>query len=279
VVDNLATGCLTNLNPAVIFYNLDIACPQLKKVFAREKPQVVVHQAAQVSVDKSARDVLLDANANIIGSINLFENCLRFRVKRILYASTAAIYGDPEYLPIDENHPVNPVSFYGVSKHTPENYLRVFACNYGMSYAVLRYANVYGPRQAENGEGGVISVFIRQLLSGIRPTIYGDGLQTRDFIFVDDGVSQLQAMFLSTNFTVNISTNQTCSIDEAYTIIRKLIEPGLEPSYQKARPGDIIHSRLNNQRARDILHWQPHTTLQQGLEKTIAYERDKLAAG
>ena len=159
VVDNLSTGFERNLNPAARFYQLSIGDPGLSEVFDRERPEIVDHHAAQIDVRKSAEDPVADARDNILGSLNVITNCVRCGVRRIIYASSGgAVYGDVEYLPADENHPIKPVSQYGVSKHTVEHYLYLYGLLHGLDYVILRYANVYGPRQNPFGEAGVVAV-------------------------------------------------------------------------------------------------------------------------
>ncbi|MGB2885793.1 MAG: NAD-dependent epimerase/dehydratase family protein, partial [Dehalococcoidia bacterium] len=187
VVDNLSTGFRQNINPNAKFYQLSIRDKELSEVFEREKPELVNHHAAQIDVRKSADDPISDAEDNILGSLNLITNCVQFGVKRVIYASTGgAIYGEAQYLPADENHPVNPISQYGISKHTVEHYLYLYSTLYELDYVILRYANVYGPRQNPFGEAGVVAIFATQMLTGKQPTIFGPGDKTRDYIHVSD---------------------------------------------------------------------------------------------
>ncbi|HEX3033100.1 MAG TPA: NAD-dependent epimerase/dehydratase family protein, partial [Bacillota bacterium] len=175
VVDNLSTGSRDNVNAMCTFYELDITDARLEQIFCREKPQIVIHHAAQIEVPKSLAAPALDANVNILGTINILECCRRYGVTKLVYASSAAVYGTPAYLPIDEKHPISPLSNYGVSKYAAELYIKCYAQLYGVDYTVLRYANVYGPRQSHSGEGGVISIFASGLLAGKAPLIQGNG--------------------------------------------------------------------------------------------------------
>ncbi len=187
IVDDLSTGRMSNLNPAATFYQMDIRDPKIVDVFEKERPDYVSHHAAQMDVRRSVVEPLFDADVNILGSINLIEAARTTGVKRFLYISSGGTaYGEPQYLPCDENHPVLPICQYGVSKHTVEHYLFLYHLNYGLDYTVLRYPNVYGPRQDPHGEAGVVAIFVGKMLAGEPVTITGDGEQQRDFVFVGD---------------------------------------------------------------------------------------------
>ncbi|GAB6117189.1 hypothetical protein JCM16816_07860 [Thermoanaerobacter brockii subsp. lactiethylicus] len=173
IVDNLSTGKEEFINKKAIFYKKDIIDEDLCKIFEKEKPDYVIHQAAQIDVQKSIDNPVFDAKINVLGTVNLLECCRKSGVKKVIYASSAAVYGNPEYLPIDEVHKINPISYYGISKHTPEHYFVVYRQLYGLKYTILRYANVYGIRQDPKGEGGVISIFLDKMLKGERPIIFG----------------------------------------------------------------------------------------------------------
>lgn len=190
VIDNLSTGFQGNANPHAKLYKLSINDTGLAEVFEREKPQIVSHHAAQVDLRRSVAEPLFDVQENILGSLNVIVNSVHYGVENLIYASSGgAVYGEPQYLPVDENHPINPISQYGVSKHTVEHYLRLYALQYGLNYVVLRYPNVYGPRQNPLGEAGVVAIFARQMLRGERPTIFGSGDKTRDYTHVSDVVT------------------------------------------------------------------------------------------
>ncbi len=188
VLDDLSTGFSENINPKVTFYNTDIRDEdKVRKIFESEKPDFVNHHAAQMDVRKSVQDPIFDAQCNILGSLNLILQSIRVGVQKFIYISTGgAVYGEPQYLPVDEQHPINPISQYGISKHTVEHYLYSYNVNYGLKYTVLRYPNVYGPRQNPHGEAGVIAIFTQKMLDNQQPTIFGDGSQTRDYTFVED---------------------------------------------------------------------------------------------
>lgn len=275
VVDNLVSGHKHHIPSGVAFYHSDIRNPDIDKIFMTEKPDFVIHQAAQVSVQESVKQPLYDCSENIMATVNILQSCLKHKVKKIIHASTAAVYGNPKYLPIDENHDLNPVSFYGLSKLTSETYIQLFAKLSGLKYTILRYSNVYGARQDANGEAGVISIFIDRLLKNDSPIIYGDGNQTRDFIFVKDvAYANFLALRNADNQICNISSHQQTSVNELLDIIYSLMTVENKRIYKEERPGDIVHSYLLNNKARKYLNWNPKFSLLQGLEETISFFRN-----
>ncbi|MDI6827504.1 MAG: SDR family NAD(P)-dependent oxidoreductase, partial [Armatimonadota bacterium] len=210
VVDNLSTGRLENINQKALFYRVDLRNPSdVEEIFAKEKPEIVNHHAAQVDVTQSVSDPANDAHINIIGGINVLNSACKHGVRRFIYASTAAVYGEPEYVPLDENHPIKPLSAYGLSKHTFERYLELEASRTGMECVILRYANVFGPRQVPHGEGGVVAVFATRMLAGEPCRIFGSGDKTRDYVFVKDVVeANILAMQSKTCGVFNIGTGK-----------------------------------------------------------------------
>ncbi len=271
-IDNLSCGQIENVNSQAVFYNIDMGDNRIDSIFKAEKPQVVIHHAAQVEVEQSLNKPVDDAQTNIIGSLNVFENCVRNGVQKVIYASSAAVYGEPLYLGIDENHPIKPQSCYGISKHTPEYYLQVLAAHHKLKYTVLRYANVYGPRQGEKGEGGVVSRFFIDMLKERSPIIFGDGNQTRDFIYVGDVVNaNLNAIQLGDGEVMNISTHQQMSVNQLFLVISKILNFAGKPQYSEPRAGDILNSYLDNRKAQRILNWQAQFSLEAGLKETCRY--------
>ena len=214
VVDDLSAGDENNLNAKAAFYRMDIRSPELASVFETEKPDIVDHHAAQALVVRSLREPMLDCWMNIEGSINIIHLSHRYGVKKIIYASTGgALYGEPEYLPVDEEHPVNPLAPYGASKHTVEHYLYMYGVNYGLNYTVLRYPNVYGPRQDPHGEAGVIAIFTQRMLDGQQPIIFGDGTATRDYVYIGDIVeANVLALDIGDRVICNLGSNSFCRI-------------------------------------------------------------------
>lgn len=277
VVDNLSTGSLDNVNPAAKFYEMSICDPELSGVFGREKPEIVIHQAAQMVITKSVADPLFDARENILGSLNVIINCAACGVKKIIYASSGgAVYGELKYLPADEKHPINPGSQYGVSKHTVEHYLYLYGIGYGLNYVVLRYSNVYGPRQSPSGEAGVVAIFTVQMLKGEQPTIFGQGDKTRDYIYVSDVVrANLLAMECGSNTIYNIGTGIETSDRQLFDALAGILDYSGEPKYEPVRMGEIYHSCLDATRAKKELGWQPQLSLEKGLLQTVSQFRDR----
>lgn len=275
VVDNLSTGHLENVNQAAAFYQVDIGSPELERIFEKERPEIVNHQAAQTVIQKSMEDPVFDARQNILGSLNLISQCLRFGVKRVVYASSGgAVYGEPKYRPVDESHPVNPMSCYGISKHTIEHYLHVFCLEYTLRYAVLRYSNVYGPRQSPKGEAGVVAIFTRQMLQGEHPTIFGKGDKTRDYVYVSDVVTaNLLAMEKGENGVYNIGTGVETSDQEIFDLLAELTGYQGNPRYALVRKGEIYRICLDYSKARKEIGWQPRFALREGLAETVSYYR------
>ena len=272
VVDDLSTGRFENINPGVNFYRLGVESADFQGAIGRERPEAVVHLAAQVDVQRSLREPLADAETNILGAVNLLEACRRFNVGKVIYASSAAVYGSPAYLPVDEKHPVEPQSPYGASKHTVEHYLRIYGEVYGVRYTALRYSNVYGPRQDATGEGGVVAIFVDKLLNGEAPKIFGDGEQTRDFVFVKDvAAANLAALHRGDGMILNVSTGARLSVNSLFKTLKKITGSLLEPVRCPPRPGDITHSYLSNEKAREALEWRPLHSLEEGLRETVEF--------
>lgn len=274
VVDNLSTGKEENLNPRAQFVMLDIASEQLTGVFDRYQPDYVIHLAAQVSVAASITNPVRDSITNIVGCVNLLENCRRSGVKKVIYASSAAVYGNPETEVVAESTPTLPLSFYGVSKLTPEYYLRVFHHLYGLRYTVLRYANVYGPRQDATGEGGVVSIFATKILAQAIPVIFGDGEQTRDFVYVQDiADANVRALTRGDLMVLNVGTGERTSVNRLYNLMAEIAGANSVPHYTEARPGEVRHSCMDNRKLVKDLEWKPEFPLQEGLANTINYYR------
>lgn len=270
VIDNLCSGNYKSKSTSVIYYEMDYLSDRLGKVFSKEKPDFVIHLAAQMDVKKSAEDPLFDAQVNVIGIVKLLLQCKKYNVKRFVFASTSAVYGDQGAKSVDEDSKVEPISFYGVSKLASEQYIKQFNHQYALPYTIFRYSNVYGPRQRSTNEGGVIPIFLNQLLDQHIPTIYGDGTQTRDFVHVND-VAQANLLALESvgNETMNISSNQTISINELYQKITRYLNFPILPAYANHRKGDILFSQLNNEKAKKVLNWKTDKTLDEGIKELI----------
>jgi UDP-glucose 4-epimerase len=274
IVDDLSTGRVSNLNPKAKFYQLDIRDPQLRSVFAEEKPDYVDHHAAQMDVRRSVAEPLFDADVNILGSIHLIECAKEFGVKRIVYISTGgAVYGEPEYLPCDEAHPINPICQYGASKHTVEHYLYMYKVNYGLDFTVLRYPNVYGPRQDPHGEAGVVAIFIGKMLRGEQVVINGDGEQERDFVFVGDCARANQMALLSSEGAgiINLGSGRGTNVNQIFEKLREITGISMNAMHGPAKVGETRKIYLNASKAQRVLDWRPTIDLEEGLRRTVAY--------
>ncbi|MCI0395968.1 MAG: NAD-dependent epimerase/dehydratase family protein [Chloroflexi bacterium] len=278
VVDNLSTGRLANLNPTATFYNMDIRSPRLGELFDQERPDFVSHHAAQIDVRRSVADPGYDAEVNIIGSINLLECARRYETQHFIYISSGgAVYGEPVYLPCDEEHPINPLSQYGASKHAVEHYLYLYHANYGLPYTVLRYPNVYGPRQDPDGEAGVVAIFTGRMLSGDEVIINGDGRQERDFVFVGDCArANLLALANGNGCEIyNLGSERGTSVNALFSILQQVTGYERQPIYGPAKVGETRCIYLDATYARRQLGWEPTVTLEEGLELTASYFRSK----
>mgnify|MGYP000871427722 CR=1 FL=1 len=274
IIDSLVHGRLENINGEVNFYNMDIRDSNVSNVFEIERPDMIIHEAAQISVEKSIKNPIYDADVNIIGTLNILENIAKFKTQKIIYPSSAAIYGEPKYLPIREDHPHNMESGYGISKNTIEQYLEVYKKLYGIDYTILCYSNVYGPRQDSLGEGGVVSIFCKRLLSNKVPYIFGDGGQTRDFVYVKD-VARANIMAMKdkgSNF-YNVCSNTETSINELLDIMSKIEGEKILPVHLPKRGGDIRCSVMTYEKINKEVGWQPSYSLIDGLKQTFEYYR------
>lgn len=273
IVDNLSTGKREYVPARAAFFPVDLLdSGDLAVVFKLVRPDAVIHQAAQISVQKSLEDPRNDADINIAGTLSLLKLCQQYNTGKIIFASSAAVYGNPQYIGVDESHPLQPESFYGLSKLTAEHYIRLFSTLYRIDYSILRYANVFGPKQDPLGEGGVISIFMDRFVQGKPLSIYGDGEQTRDFIYVKDiAAANLAALAAGSKSTFNIGTNTQISLNTLVRRLEAISNSRLVVSYEASRPGDILHSQLNNTLARQELTWTPQYTLDQGLAETLTF--------
>ncbi|MEL3972009.1 NAD-dependent epimerase/dehydratase family protein [Rossellomorea oryzaecorticis] len=274
ILDNFSNGRVENLPEGVTCYRRDLLSDKVEKIFKKEEPDVVMHLAAQVSVAKSLENPAEDAAVNVLGTVKLLGYCTKYGVKKFIFSSSSAVYGTTDEV-LTEETIASPISFYGTSKLVSESYIKLFGTSYGLPYTILRYANVYGPRQRPDGEGGVISIFIEQLINGETPVIYGDGTQTRDFVYVEDVArANLLAIEHADNEIINIGTNSQTSINLLHSLVSSQLDTIRTPIYLGTRDGDIKHSHLANMKALDILKWEPKYDLITGLEKTVDYFRD-----
>ena len=274
-LDNLSVGRRENLSPDVRFIEGDVLDASLQDTVASGQFDAIVHLAGQTMVNASVEDPAFDARENVLGTIQVLEAARKGGVRRVIFASTAAAYGDvpQEALPILEERALAPLSFYGLSKVTAEGYLALYQRLFGIEYVVLRFANVYGERQGDGGEGGVISIFARAAAEGKTLTIFGDGRQTRDFVYAGDIAAGIRAALYtdSPNAAYNLSTASETSLLTLVDLLSKAAGRTIVPAYGAERPGDIYRSALSNEKAKRFLVWQPATPLVEGLRCTYAY--------
>lgn len=272
VLDNLSTGRRSYVPAGVPFRLLDIRSRELDDFLDREKFQTVIHLAAQTLVPYSMAHPEADEDLNVAGLVHLLEGCRKNGVEQIIFSSSAAIYGDNQNLPLQETEVPAPTSFYGLSKAVGENYIRLYSQAFGLHHVIFRFANVYGERQGETGEGGVISVFARKIAQQEPVTIFGDGNQTRDFVYAGDIA---RAMCLAVGYpgcaTLNVSTNKEVSLNQLITVLEKVLGHRMDVRYGPVRPGDIYASVLSHKALVETLGMQEYTDLETGLAKTMAY--------
>ena len=275
VLDNLAAGSLDNIADLnIVLWKQDICNPDIVQQIVFEKFDVIVHLAAQTMVDASIKNPVFDASENIMGTLNVLE-AARQCGARVIFASTAAAYGDVEEnaLPVLESHELSPHSFYGLTKVGVEKYLALYHQHYGIDYVICRFANVYGERQGEKGEGGVISIFAKRIAAGKDITIYGDGTQTRDFVYAGDiarGICKAMTT-KNVNTVYNLSTQTETSLLDLVKIMGKVSGCNIVPKFGPVREGDIYRSMLSNQKAKEGLGWEPQVSLTDGLRRTMDY--------
>lgn len=275
VLDNLSTGDLKHLSGLnIVLWKQDICNPAIVQQIVFEKIDVIVHLAAQTMVDASIKNPVFDASENIMGTLNVLE-AARQCGARVIFASTAAAYGDAEEnaLPVLESHELSPQSFYGLTKVGVEKYLALYHRHYGLDYVICRFANVYGERQGDTGEGGVISIFAKRIAAGKDITIYGDGSQTRDFVYAGDiarGICKAMTTE-NVNTVYNLSTQTETSLLDLVRIMSEVSGCEITPKFGPVRDGDIYRSMLSNRKAKEDLGWEPQVSLADGLRRTMAY--------
>lgn len=273
VIDNLSSGQKANIHPSARFYQMDIRDSGLASIFKKHSPEFVFHFAAQINVRHSVSDPLNDANINILGTLNVLQNARVFGVKKIIFSSTGGVmYGDALTIPTPETHPSYPTSPYAIAKRTMENYLQFYFNNYHVPFVAFRYANVYGPRQDNKGEAGVIAIFIENIMKGRVPTIYGDGSQTRDFIFIQDIVkANLLAMESSLIGIYNVSTSKETSILDLFKVIKNVLSFPHHAKFDDLPSGEVRRSALDFQKLFSETQWKPNFSLKEGIIKTCEW--------
>ncbi|MCB2223883.1 MAG: GDP-mannose 4,6-dehydratase [Actinobacteria bacterium] len=280
VVDDLSSGKLDNLAAArrrgkVSVHVTGIGAPELAEVAGKYGPEVVFHLAAQVKVPVSVADPLRDAETNVLGTLNVLESARRSGARKIVFASSGgAVYGPRTRLPATERAGRTPPTPYGISKKIVEDYFRWYAENHSLDYVLLAPSNIYGPRQDAGAEGGVVAIFIEQMLADARPTVYGDGNQTRDFVYVADVVDAFaRAADAGSGVFLNVASGVETSVVELYDLVARLVGYPVRPDFTAPRAGDVPRSVLDPSRAKAVLGWEPWTPLDEGLEATVAWFR------
>ncbi len=277
IVDNMSSGNRENLPDNAKFYEIGIESPDMEKVFASERPDFVVHHAAQIDVRKSVEDPALDAKINIIGSLDLLQLALRYPIEKFILASTGgAIYGEQDYFPADEKHIERPISPYGIAKLSVEKYLHYYHVVHGLKYTALRYANVYGPRQNPHGEAGVVAIFCQKLIQNKAPFIFGSGKQSRDFVYVGD-VVRANILATKSDFvgSLNIGTGLETDINEVYKSVANALGVDIKAIYRDGKIGEQMRSLLDSSKAKEILAWESITSFDEGIKNTVEYFKNR----
>lgn len=275
VVDDLSSGRQENLHPKAVFYRLDIRDTKVEQVFRDHAIDVVNHHAAQMDVRRSVADPQFDASVNVLGGLNLFEGARKHGVGKFIFSSTGgAIYGEQAHFPADEEHPTRPLSPYGISKLSTEKYLFFYKETYGTQFVVLRYANVYGPRQNPHGEAGVVAIFAAKLLKGEQPVINGDGKQTRDYTYVGDVArANVLALHAKHSDTFNVGTGVETDVNVLFRKLAEVLNPSAQETHGPAKPGEQKRSVISFKKIQRELGWSPTVPLEEGLRLTAEYFR------
>ena len=270
VLDNLSTGKKERLSGEAHLIQLDLTVADLHPVFERIRPEVVIHLAAQTDVNRSVADPTQDAHVNILATIKLIQTGIYYGLKHFIFASSAAVYGEVQAVPVLETAPLKPISPYGLSKRTAEAYIELLTKQHDVVYTIFRLANVYGPGQEASPESGVITLFFEKIRAGSSPVVYGDGNQTRDFIYVRDVAEGFyQGVVQPRQGVFHLSTGEETSINQLLHILGKLSGRTVQPVYQRERPGDIRRSALANAKMKEAFNWQPKYSLQDGLQEML----------
>lgn len=276
VLDNLTTGKKENLNPKAVFYQVDVRDTRVAEVLAEFGPDVVNHHAAQIDVRKSLTDPVYNAQVNDIGTLNLLEAAVKCKIKKVIFSSTGgALYGEiAKKSGAAEYHPQEPISPYAITKRTVELYLYAYKVNFGLNYTVLRYGNVYGPRQDPLGEAGVIAIFCGKMLKGEVPTIYGDGNQLRDYVYVGDVArANLLALEKGDGNTYNVGTGKGTSVNQLFLVLKEVMRFEKDVVYAPARAGELFRSVLNCRKIKQEMGWKAAVSIRQGLKRTLKWYR------
>jgi UDP-glucose 4-epimerase len=277
VVDNLSAGKKENLDKKVKFYKMDIGDKKISKVFAKERPDIVFHLAAQINVRDSVKDPIADAKANILGSLNILESCKNYNVKKIIFSSSGGtIYGSASIIPTPESSPEIPESPYGIAKLSVEKYLNYYHKGFGLEFIALRFANVYGPRQNPKGEAGVVAIFTDKMLAKKEVVINGSGKQTRDYVFVDDVVSACILSMKSDKIGIfNVGTGMETDVNFIFAEIKRLTNSDCMEAHGQENIGELQRSCLDFAKIKNSFIWTPKYDFKIGLEKTVIWFKNK----
>jgi len=270
IIDNLSTGKKENLNPKADFYNFDIQDSEISGIFEKVKPEIVFHYAAQIDVRKSVDDPAESAKTNILGSLNILENCKKYGVKKIIFASSGgAIYGEADVVPTPESYSPQPVSPYGIEKFVFEHYLYFYKKEYGLDYLILRFANIYGPRQNSKGEAGVIAIFCDKIMRKEKVVINGDGNQTRDFVFVEDVINaNILGIEKNKSGIFNVGTSKETNVNDIFHELNKVFGLKAQEIHGPQKAGEQKRSCLDFVKIKKELGWEPKYDIGSGLFKT-----------
>ncbi len=277
IVDDFSSGKQENVNPKAKVYTMDIQDPGVESIFRDEKIEAMCHHAAQMDVRRSVADPKFDASVNVLGFLNLMESGRKHNLKKVLFSSTGgAIYGEQDYFPADEEHPNRPLSPYGITKLVTEKYLFFYKEIYGIDHVILRYANIYGPRQNPHGEAGVIAIFTQRMLKGEQPVINGEGKQTRDYVFVGDVVhANLLALKYNGSNIFNIGTGIETDVNTLFTHLKTLTGAKCEEKHIPAKAGEQMRSVITSKKIGETLGGKPTVAWAEGLKRTVEFFRNK----
>ncbi len=277
VVDNLSTGFASNLPSGAEFVRMDIRDPEISSLIEGRRIEVVNHHAAQIDVRASVADPANDLSINVLGTLNLLEASIRAGIRRFIFASSGgAVYGEQEYFPADERHPTAPCSPYGITKLCVEKYLHYYQTVHGLAYTAFRYTNVYGPRQSPHGEAGVVAIFCDKLLAGGEPVINGDGLQTRDYVFVEDVVrANLAALGMEGTDTLNVCTGRETNVNEIFAQVNRFCGTHAPEKHGPAKAGEQLRSVCTFEKIGARLGWAPRVGIEEGLGRTVDFFKSR----
>lgn len=278
IVDNLSSGALENVPKGATFYQMDIRDEGFGDIVREHAIDVINHHAAQIDVRRSVEDPRYDLSVNVLGSLNVIEAGLRNHVSRVIFASSGgAGYGEQEYYPADEAHPIAPCSPYGITKVTVERYLHYYHLVHGLNYTVFRYTNVYGPRQNPHGEAGVVAIFCDKLLRGQQPVINGDGLQTRDYVYIDDVVAaNVLVLGMDGSDTFNVSTNIETDVTTIFRVLNQASGGRTDERHGEAKAGEQMRSVCSFEKFHSTFGWTPRMDIENGLRRTFDWFRERL---